>query len=233
MKTAAVLLSIQPKWCNLIIDGKSSFRNKKKTIEVRKTRPKIETPFKCYMYCSKAKNKNDEYWIVEPDFVYSANGSVIGEFICDSISSFDLDGLEFYQMKEQLLKLSFLTETELRRYAGEKICYGWHISNLKIYDKPKELRAFRKTTQCPQARYSEIVDTWYCDDGYTKSATVDKTQEFPFNEECIYFYNPPVGGETDEYEDYAYCMCKGYKPLTRPPQSWCYVEEPKCNMSQA
>ena len=39
----SVFLSIQPKWCELIESGR-------KTIEVRKTKPKIETPFKCYIY---------------------------------------------------------------------------------------------------------------------------------------------------------------------------------------
>ena len=50
MNEKAVLLSIQPRWCGLIVSGK-------KTIEVRKTRPKIETPFKCYIYQIKSKDK--------------------------------------------------------------------------------------------------------------------------------------------------------------------------------
>ena len=40
----AVLISIRPKWCEKIANGN-------KTIEVRKTRPKMDTPFKCYIYC--------------------------------------------------------------------------------------------------------------------------------------------------------------------------------------
>ncbi len=44
----AVMLSIRPEWCSLIAQGK-------KTIEVRKNRPKLGTPFKCYIYCTKAK----------------------------------------------------------------------------------------------------------------------------------------------------------------------------------
>lgn len=46
----AVLISIRPKWCEKIISGE-------KTIEVRKTRPKMDTPFKCYMYCTKPEEK--------------------------------------------------------------------------------------------------------------------------------------------------------------------------------
>ena len=45
----AVLISIQPKWCELIASGK-------KTVEVRKTKPKLETPFKCYIYATRPKN---------------------------------------------------------------------------------------------------------------------------------------------------------------------------------
>ena len=50
MSEKAVLISIQPKWCELISNGK-------KTIEVRKTRPMLETPFKCYIYCTKPSKK--------------------------------------------------------------------------------------------------------------------------------------------------------------------------------
>ena len=46
----AVMISIRPKWCEKIARGE-------KTIEVRKTRPKLETPFKCYIYCTKAKER--------------------------------------------------------------------------------------------------------------------------------------------------------------------------------
>lgn len=46
----AVLISIRPKWCEKIISGE-------KTIEVRKTRPKMDTPFKCYIYCTKPEEK--------------------------------------------------------------------------------------------------------------------------------------------------------------------------------
>lgn len=44
-----VMLSIRPKWCEKIASGE-------KTIEVRKSAPK-EVPFKCYIYCTKAKSK--------------------------------------------------------------------------------------------------------------------------------------------------------------------------------
>ena len=55
----AVLISIRSGWCQKIMTGQ-------KTVEVRKTRPKMDTPFKCYIY-------------------KCGNGKVIGEFLCDEI----------------------------------------------------------------------------------------------------------------------------------------------------
>ena len=46
----SLLISINPKWCELIASGK-------KTVEVRKTKPKLETPFKVYIYETKGKRK--------------------------------------------------------------------------------------------------------------------------------------------------------------------------------
>ena len=79
----AVLISIQPKWCELIASGK-------KTVEVRKTAPKLEPPFKCYIYCTKGK------WIwtgnVEDygTLTTIGNGKVIGEFVCDKIEHIEI-----------------------------------------------------------------------------------------------------------------------------------------------
>ena len=42
----AVLISIKPEWCSLIATGN-------KTVEIRKSIPKLDTPFKCYIYCAK------------------------------------------------------------------------------------------------------------------------------------------------------------------------------------
>lgn len=46
-----VMISIHPKWCGLIASGE-------KTVEIRRTRPKFDTPFMCYIYCTKERSKN-------------------------------------------------------------------------------------------------------------------------------------------------------------------------------
>lgn len=92
-----VLISIQPKWCALILNGT-------KTIEVRKSAPRLKTPFRCYIYCTKsgrplvygdrpcAGGWAEEYCQTygysreEAGRIWDVlNGKVIGEFVCDGI----------------------------------------------------------------------------------------------------------------------------------------------------
>lgn len=50
----SVMISIRPKWCEKIVNGE-------KTIEVRKTRPKLNTPFRVYIYCTLPKYPHEDY----------------------------------------------------------------------------------------------------------------------------------------------------------------------------
>ena len=144
----SVLISIKPKWVEKIA-------NKEKTIEVRKTRPKIKTPFKCYIYCTIGNG-------IKGDYLIPSNlqcGKVIGEFVCDKIEEFHEYELspckKFYEFEKARLDLflieSCLSYNEVCDYRKNlpyyKSLYGWHISDLKIYDKPKPIMQFYKP--CP------------------------------------------------------------------------------------
>lgn len=172
----SVLISIQPKWCELIASGK-------KTVEVRKTKPELKTPFKCYIYETlgyKIKLSN-----ICKGAVYIGCGKVIGEFVCDNIISAGRGNYVAIPKRE-----SCLDALDLMDYADGKTVYGWHISNLKIYDEPKELGEFYR--------------------------------ECEYEKDCgscphLYVENTPNCYET-------WCEIDGKIPITRPPQSWCYVE---------
>ena len=216
----SILMSISPEWVRKIEYGK-------KTIEVRKTRPKIETPFKCYIYCTFPQNPVYDIWInrgTENRFL--GNGKVIGEFVCDRIDEYRT---EFYAAKDvyqeirqvwldedydypvedyriittnerekpndcKLLKNACLTFDEVKKYVGygDGKFYAWHISELKIYEKPKELGEFSKFGYkdlggcCVNCKCSNYIDNGY--------------------------YQPPE------------CKIDGCS-LTRAPKNWCYVEE--------
>jgi predicted transcriptional regulator len=124
----SVLISIQPKWCELIASGK-------KTVEVRKTRPKLETPFKVYIY--ETNWKDNTYWT---NYHKEKLGKVIGEFVCNCITSFK--AMSEVQALYNETQNSCLSHDEIIKYADGKKIYYWHISDLVIYDKPKELSEF-------------------------------------------------------------------------------------------
>lgn len=120
----AVLISIQPKWVEKIAKGE-------KTIEVRKTAPQ-EVPFKAYIYCTKEKKQDDIIWVGVCGDRGKWNGRVIGEFVCDNV--------EWMSMRD--CDKACMTLKEVVDYAKGKKLYAWHISDLKIYDRPKELSEF-------------------------------------------------------------------------------------------
>ena len=197
----AVLMSIQPKWCELIASGK-------KTVEVRKTKPKIEPPFKCYIYETKMKwffNLLRKMGLSElANKLLIGKGKVIGEFVCNRFVF--LDAYYDSNGNRHLCNTAFIKscvpDDELFDYLYGKHGHkhggwAWHISDLVIYDKPKELREFKQ----------------YCD-GVGGSIGCRG---------CEYYYtesNESIG----TYEE---CLCDNSRPLKRPPQSWCYVEELK------
>ena len=201
----SVLASIKPEYCSLIASGQ-------KTVEIRQNRPTIDTPFKCYVYCTQGSGKN----------TYAGNSKVIGEFVCDRISEYEMEWYGGYakdtyqdirfiyydgdseREAEALVVSNDMTEDELNKCylladsclsfddVGKYVCgkkdfgfhtfYGWHISGLKIYEIAKELSEFKQ-----------------------------------YNGHCYYehlgFAIPKSCNE-----------CDGCK-VTRPPQSWRYVKE--------
>ena len=139
----AVMISIRPKWCEKIASGE-------KTVEVRKTRPNLKTPFKCYIYCTQ---------IGDVRRLAGERGKVIGEFVCDRIDrlvrvGFDGSGEPakycicnsdmFVWSVDGVRENACLTQEELEKYLGGYEGYGWHISEPKIYDTPKDLSKFSR-----------------------------------------------------------------------------------------
>lgn len=184
----AVLISIRPEWVEKISSGE-------KTLELRKTKPKLETPFKCYIYCTKDEKDSDRLWVLreqirkeynglsavcanlraQPDLHSVGNGHVVGEFVCDTYvtdMTFGHDAL--------FNVAACMIEPDVVAYSAGNPLYGWHISDLRIYDKPHELGEFERPYECNE-----------CDAKWAS--------------ECN--------------------ACDKENKIKRPPQSWCYVEE--------
>lgn len=189
----AIILSIRPKWVEKIANGE-------KTIEVRKIRPKLETPFKCYIYCT----GYDALWVLDaptrekysfmavaaylenPKGANKGNGKVVGEFTCDRIDRLAPanDPYGIYDIDDDYVLQTCLANGALWDYGHGTPLYGWHISDLRIYDMPRDLGEFQRATDPCDSCHAEY--TWECTG-------------------CKKF-----GGN-----------------IKRPPQSWCYVEAMK------
>lgn len=145
-----VLISIRPKWCEKIASGT-------KTIEVRKTRPKMDTPFKCYIYCT-LQGCNEFFRVCLGRDVAKWNrgkwadrkGKIIGEFTCDRIYELETKarGGSYYVKNEDqpttnfIARQSCLDLKDMHDYLHAQTGYGWHITDLRIYDAPRELSEF-------------------------------------------------------------------------------------------
>ena len=203
----AILMSIHPVWCEKIFSGI-------KTIEVRKTRPKLMPPFKVYVYMTATKERFPlwEYVTAYQDSkgdIVDGSQKVIGSFICDWITKVeprcDVDDCvnQYIHHYPAILGNDCLSFRQLKAYLGKKGGYDWHITEPKLFDTPKKLSDFRKP----------CVDKYeYCQGCKHGLITIPQDEE----EYALYH-----GGYYDTFD--TVCL----NTLSRPPQSWCYVEEQK------
>lgn len=191
MADKSVLISIRPRWASLILSGE-------KTLELRRTRPNLKPPFKCYIYCTKVRKP----WVRADVPGIRQDGYVVADFICDNITRLTHVGFSSdYKPPipvavrdkcrlEPIMDFdggrSCLTLGEIDRYLDGGDGFAWHISKLEIYDTPKKLTEFRAWKKCKSCSKS----------GYESTA-------------CIYDDN---------------CMVP--VAITKAPQNWCYVEVP-------
>ncbi|MBQ2973362.1 MAG: hypothetical protein IJE19_03320 [Clostridia bacterium] len=209
----------------------------KKRNEIRKIKPKLPTPFKGYIYCTKGKptlgrclidnslkaTDETDFDNYNRDTLFRANGKVIGEFVCDYINEYECEFVDdecfewiasidrdedgditgFYEWTNEFdipytntefFEKCCIEYEDLKKYIGIGIdtFYACHISNLVIYDKPKELSEFYTED------FEEIYSNW--EDLFTIGVPSDCSAQFP---------------PEPKREDYI---------VKRPPQSWCYVE---------
>lgn len=166
------IVSIRPEWVEKIVD-------REKTFEVRKSAPK-GVPFKVYIYCSYGNDKENymlgrrgkvigEFICDKVEEFYCAsvpyqkdNNLGYGQFVDNGVYKVNgwHEGVVFERKDRYIdtmlnnndLKEMCLSAQELFDYIGiGKHLYGWHISDLKIYDKPKELSEFNRP--CPKTNF--------------------------------------------------------------------------------
>lgn len=202
----AVMISIRPEWVAKIAAGQ-------KTIEVRKSKPStLSTPFKCYIYCAGGKPLyiGESLYCKEHKSIVRfskdgksipfrngipINGRVIGEFVCDYIRTAAEPADGLVDVVD--CENSCLTPKEIIKYADGGLLFFWHISDLKIYVQPKILKNFMLFSK----------------DRPCKSGT-----------NCCYDYFDYAEGCRACGISFDGAKCELLQ-LSKPPQSWCYVDE--------
>lgn len=155
----SVLISIRPKSCEKIANGDCN-------ILIKKSAPK-EVPFKCYIYMTQGTYKDLGLY---SESIYQNRMKVIGEFICDKVEMVNAKcsdyGIDLFY--HDCLTNGCLTEREIEEYFNipedrdlrvmKGNGYAWHISDLKIYDKPLSLSELGVTRPPQSYMYVEEVE---------------------------------------------------------------------------
>lgn len=195
----AALFSIRPEPVSYIAQGVKEW-------EFRTKPPKIETPFKGYIYCTSVKSMSLADYVkvhkATGGRIDEWHGKVIGEFICDEEIEVVTNGfVNPFAINRQVLQKGHLSNSEFLSYTDHyrKNLSALHISQLVIYDKPKGLSEF------------------YIPCNFYEKGDGCGDSDCPLYEEPDYEYG-------DVWHD-----CEGKKPLRRPPQSWCRVVEHALN----
>lgn len=137
MSNPAVLISIRPEWAEQILTGE-------KTVEIRKRKPYFPSPFKCYIYCTKSGEEKRLAGVKDGRESYKLNGTVCAEFTCDSIQCFSCPFPAYNtEVDKPTLEAACVSFSFAHRYLGNKSGYAWHISDVKVYDKPMIPEDFR------------------------------------------------------------------------------------------
>ncbi len=156
----SVIISIKPYWVFLIIAKTMGWNiAKEKTVEVRKTCPKDDEWNKIgKIYCTKDKQSFNCIPKEYQPFMQKFLGKVIGEFVCNEITriarcGYDNERIELNivdqnltikKLDEVFLSRCQLSYSDIEKYANGGEVYAWHISDLVLYDEPKDIGEFYK-----------------------------------------------------------------------------------------
>lgn len=177
----AVLISIRPEWVEKIAGDRKRWKlgepgqnsNRPSNAIFIAQRVKKDSD-RLWVLREQIRKKYDGLTAVcahlraQPDLHSVGNGYVVGEFTCDNIATYNYDycphpeigmdydcGDSWWEIDDEDLKSACLAEKEFQYYAfGREAMYGWHISDLKIYDDPKQLNRFKPWNQ--ECKYNDL-----------------------------------------------------------------------------
>lgn len=188
-----VLASLKPYYYYLVGEGI-------KKIEVRKGMPKASDWDNEVLFYMSKDEKSFAKIPKEFQGKYRKHFGKVGmQFICDKVERLEEhieQGGLYYTLVEGFNEQAQLDNWELHDYGKGKTLYGWHISDLKIYDRPKELSEFnavcRYINEDKSCHFRKVMCPY---------------QQFDYN------------------EDGSINIVECSRVIIRPPQSWQYIED--------
>lgn len=227
----SIMLSIQPKWVEKILNGG-------KTIEVRKTAPKDELSIDVYIYCTKGatlyrSNYNKAIILTKPKLKELLednghtifNGKVVAKFTLNKVEEIcpsaiknpelyykNLDGKDWEnaeQLRDELRiipKKACLTIEEIEKYVSGKEILAWNEKTQR-YTEPSGVMVYPRNPKFWHISDLQIFDKprglW---EFFKPCGNCDKKGTMRCTEEIS-----PCNATV----------------ITTAPQSWCYVEAAK------
>lgn len=143
----AVLISIHPMWCELIMSGQ-------KTVEIRKTKPKLKPPFRCFVYQTQPKQGGRG----------GHSGKVIGEFLCYDIIPVTEENKDYFARR------GCVSAKEMLKYSDGKPLYAWIIDDPVRYSEALPVNVFfnectkQDCEKCGELQYDDPRNAWWCVD---------------------------------------------------------------------
>lgn len=251
----SILISIKPEWVAKILNGDKTIEMRKTTPKTELPCKVYIYCTKEKSYMDRlVQNHNGFYFtvreLVENDAddyglyydVAGKNSEIVAEFTLSKVKehkfNYIFENPETYEeeitynfageeMKNAGFENSWEFDEFLESYGKSKTLYAWHIDNLKIYSESKELSRFSSLKECkPTTNIYGEKQIWE----QRHKRCIASSHGIPI--ECFGCKNLIQHKDyLDEASgvmlfDYS-CKTNYHKPLSRPPQSWCYVEEYK------
>lgn len=136
-----VLASLKPYYYYLVSEGI-------KRIEVRKNTPKASDWNKEVLFYMSKDIKSFAKIPKEFQGKYRKHFGKVGmQIVCDEVYEWKYDYCDGVDIDDDLILDTCLDREDINIYAKGKTLYGWHISDLKIYDNPKPIMQFYKPCQ--------------------------------------------------------------------------------------
>lgn len=163
----SILISIKPEWVRKILRGEKAVEIRKTEpkcelpvtvyIYCTKGKPNLWLPYE--HDCFELDEASQPYLSDKPifDIDTKMNGKVVARFTLRKVERF-IQGLnedEYerlpnfalqdydYHGLDCLMEKACLNDDEINEYAPDLSFYAWHISDLEIFDEPKELSDFK------------------------------------------------------------------------------------------